>query len=345
MEQPKSSPKRRKSSKLSSSAATPVAIPPDFPLDPELVPPERLADLEVPPPAASVDERIGERDAIDLFLLERGFTPVSKIVLRDSTGHDGVKFIKAYDLQGNTLYIDIDSDENIHVSPTDLTVTQVKSAEKIPISTKLTALECAKLEVCGVGFECDNGICTLIRDGDNMEPQEMNFSVTRAPQTRWGYESGAPVSYPIVRLSEITKNPLLVMKNVEKASLRMAFEAHKTYHSEIMGLTTDWIALKSVMEIMPLGMRAAFKSVLKSMIQLKNHRDNTVRCPANKAKLDLIVWNIHLRQNYLNELLVLTRKMKLFRDQMTRMASELNLQFDEMKARYDEKAMDILKKL
>lgn len=350
MSSPKKSPKRTPKSAVSSPVApvTPVAVlpaavaaaavsSPKVVKEPDLVPPRKvvadqgkLEELKVNTvPADAIP-----KEELDMRLLKRGIVPISRISVKGRT-----KFIKAYDLRGNTFYIDPEEERDTYISPNDLSMVQIEEAESVPTSLTLSALDCAKLDVCGFAFECNNGVCTIRRDPESLETRNEKFAVVKQPQIRWGKEEGLPVAYPIVKLSELLLNPAAVMMHLEKAALRIEFESIKAYNKELMGIEESFSAFAGMLQLMPKAMKLAEKSVNHSMIRLRNFR-NELDVVKDRALYEKLAYNIYLRQRYMNDLLVLTRRMNEQKREFEVLNERLVKQFEEMQAAYNETEMD-----
>jgi len=358
MSSPKKSPKSR-SPKTSPAPVAPVIVPAELE-EPVLIAPPHvrgpndlndmvanqgpLEDLTL-----SSKKLVPPKEDLDHLLLQKGFVPLGSIVIANDDGIKGkVRYIKAYDVFGNTAYIDLEEEEReVYVSPNDLTMIEIRSANTLPLATKLSALDCAKLDVCGMAFECDGGVCTIKRDAGSLESKTTSFAVMKAPQVSWGREEGLAVSYPIVKLSEVLLNPWEVSKRLEKAALRIEYQSIKAYNQEVERLAERFTNVTNVLTVLPKAMSLAERSVTSSMLKLRNissdlRATNGGKGPltaADKAFSTQLAYNVHLRQKYMNDLLVFTRVMNEHKMKVDRLNEDLVKRFEELKEKYNETTM------
>lgn len=188
--------------------------------EPELV--SSVLPEEVAAPPATIDDH----------LRSLGYVPLSqgKVV---SNGE--LKYVKAHDLYGNTVYIDVDElNPSVSVGQADLSYTETIPTET-PLEDVLSRAEGIQLSVPGVVYECQDGICTIRREAktydlkatqytrENAAPGSMTLVTPgsrRLSSLQHAYDGKSPLPHPIVKLSDIELNPTLVRKNTETACLR-----------------------------------------------------------------------------------------------------------------------------
>jgi hypothetical protein len=97
----------------------------------------------------------------------------------------------------------------------------------MPYSVKAKAIDCAKYDVCGVAFNCDDYICILDQD-EKLKPRETNFVFIENNESAVGslVDEEPFISYPVVRLSEIRVNNTLVLKNCDEVTKRLRNTAY-----------------------------------------------------------------------------------------------------------------------
>jgi hypothetical protein len=170
---------------------------------------------------------------VESILLRNGYVVQENIMIRDPKDHDQVGLRRARNKYGDVVMILIDRDQ-VYISPTgkDITLIEKKEVEVVPVSTTMSAYDCVQNEVCGVAMECENGICTAVRDNNNMQPMvtTLEFVTPHAEQSiaqKSVVLDSHVIAYPIVRLSEIEADPKGTMKASHEASLYLRAKAYK----------------------------------------------------------------------------------------------------------------------
>lgn len=181
----------------------------------------------IPPPASTPPNGL----IVESELTNLGYDPVDRIVTEydDPSANTQTKqpmanYIKVVNRRGQIVYIYLDVDGHVCISPDEEILAETTNASLIPHSLKAGAFQSAGLEVCGVAFECINGLCTLIRDDQSMEPLEQNFILK--PEENDEDEpsiliGASPVAYPIVKLSDVLANPKAVEQYTDQATRRI----------------------------------------------------------------------------------------------------------------------------
>lgn len=167
--------------------------------------------------------------SLERELLDAGYAPLSKIVIRTDSGDKRVQYIKAINKKGQKLFILIDGNGYTSARATDLTLIEAHNASIVPYSVKTGAYNCAGKDVCGVAFECgSDAVCVLSRGSQDLTPKESNFVfVEQSVQAAATLEiEGTIMSYPVVRLSEIRANPQLVLANTDTVTRRLRNTAY-----------------------------------------------------------------------------------------------------------------------
>jgi hypothetical protein len=167
--------------------------------------------------AATGDSKIAD------FLNKNGFDVAENLLVADEDGNTKVSTIKVVDIYGHISFIYIDEpDANVGMAPRDQTLVEVPNQAIISESDRGN-YKIAGNNVAGVALDCGNGICTLINEEDPMKPVERNFVYVASNRDKTGTieATGSVIAYPIVRLSEIRKDPTLCIKNINEATCRL----------------------------------------------------------------------------------------------------------------------------
>lgn len=169
-------------------------------------------------------------------LLNAGYAPLSKIVIRTNSGEKRTQYIKAINKKGQKVFILIDVHGYTTARSTDLTLIEAHNASIVPYSLKTGAYNCAGKDVCGVAFECGaDAVCVLARGPQDLTPKEANFVfVEQSEPSAAAIEmDGSIMTYPVIRLSEIRANPALVLVNTDVVTRRLRNSAYTILLQEL----------------------------------------------------------------------------------------------------------------
>ena len=218
---------------------------PMFPTDRSLiVSPVSATTLPIRPTAEIMNQEFEVRDYqgiiansnIETELLNAGYAPLSKIVVRADNGDKRTQYIKAVNKKGQKVFILIDVTGYTTARAADLTLIEAHSASIVPYSLKTGAYNCAGKDVCGVAFECgSDAVCVLARGAQDLTPKEANFVFVEqhAVSAATLESEGSIVTYPVIRLSEIRTNPALVLSNTDIVTRRLR---NTTYVAQLQEL-------------------------------------------------------------------------------------------------------------
>jgi hypothetical protein len=200
--------------------------------------------LPVKPSAEIMNQEFEVRDyqgiiansSLENELLNAGYAPLSKIVIRTDSGDKRTQYIKAINKKGQKVFIMVDVNGYTTARSTDLTLIEAHNASIVPYSLKTGAYNCAGKDVCGVAFECgSDAVCVLSRGATDLTPKEANFVFVEqsAPAAASVEIEGTIMTYPVVRLSEIRANPSLVLANTDTVTRRLR---NTSYTAELQEL-------------------------------------------------------------------------------------------------------------
>jgi len=96
-------------------------------------------------------------------LIDMGYVPISKIVI-NKEGDMEAKYIKVLNKYCQPVYIELDTEGVLSVEKGTVSHIEMKTAMETPYDIRMEALECAGKDVCGVAFECEGGVCTLMKE-------------------------------------------------------------------------------------------------------------------------------------------------------------------------------------
>ena len=161
-----------------------------------------------------------KQSTIDLagIVDKMGYQILGYLICEDD-GSNICQYIKVKDRIGLTMYVEPDVEGMVPISGYHITKTRVVLDGKIPYSLKNGAIEVVSPYVYGVAWECDSEVCILTVDGENREPREKIFVLEEVEN--FDDNLGEPITYPVVKISEILAKPEMIHENIKQASLRL----------------------------------------------------------------------------------------------------------------------------
>lgn len=280
--------------------------------------------LPLKPTVEIMDQEFQVRDyqgiiansSLENELLNAGYAPLSKIVIRSDNGDKRTQYIKAINKKGQKLFILVDVSGYTTARSSDLTLIEAHSASIVPYSLKTGAYNCAGKDVCGVAFECgSDAVCVLARGSQDLTPKEANFVfVEQHASAAATIESeGNIMTYPVIRLSEIRANPTLVLTNTDIVTRRLR---NSTYLADLQELL---IAQESITKLNTAftnfnKMRedAAIK-LNKTLTQLEEYNDIYMANPPTtddtKDRYRKLQYNLAQRNDGITTLLTTMKKV------------------------------------
>ena len=271
-------------------------------------------------------------------LLNAGYAPLSKIVVRTDGGEKRTQYIKAVNKMGQKVFILIDVNGYTTARSSDLTLIEAHNVSIVPYSLKTGAYNCAGKDVCGVAFECgSDAVCVLSRAPDDLTPKEANFVFVEqnAPSAATIESEGTIMTYPVIRLSEIRANPLLVLQNTDAVTRRLR---NSGYTSLLQELATTQQSINKLNEAfvhfnsMRENVATKLNSTLTQLEQWNSvYMSNPPNTDEGKDKYRALQYNLSLRNE---NIAVLLRSMKKIADlhvAIDAIAKEINdiTEFDE----------------
>lgn len=266
-------------------------------------------------------------------LLNAGYAPISKIVIRTDNGDKRTQYIKAINKKGQRVFIKIDVNGYTTARASDLTLIEAHNASIVPYSLKTGAYNCAGKDVCGVAFECgSDAVCVLTRAPEDLTPKEANFVFVeqKAPAAAATVETeeGTIMSYPVILLSEIRANPALVLANTDAVTRRLR---NSTYVAELQELAAVQQAINNLngafVRFNRMREIAATKlnSTLTQLEQWNEfYMSNPPTTDADKDKFRKIQYNLSQRNEGISTLLRLMKKVADKKDDIDGIAKEIN---------------------
>jgi len=176
-------------------------------------PMEVPADLELPvmeKPKEIVEER----------LIAYGYYPLSKIV------EDGEKaiFIKCRNRYGETVYVELDTLGFTSFDKDKMTFVKSGKLNEIPYSIQVGDLDCSKSDICGLVYDCKEGVCVIKNTVSGPVKSEYVYTEKSKDRNLVGSDN---VAHPVIRMSEIVANPEAILKHTHEYVRRLRKQAYQ----------------------------------------------------------------------------------------------------------------------
>lgn len=265
-------------------------------------------------------------------LLNAGYAPLSKIVIRAENGQKRTQYIKAVNKKGQKVFILIDVNGYTTARSSDLTLIESNNSQIIPYSIKTGAYQCADKDVCGVAFECgSDGVCVLTRNQEDLTPKEANFVFVEqhAPSSASiETEDGTIMSYPVIRLSEIRANPSLVFSNTDTVTRRLRNSSYSALLAELTMEQQSIINLNAAFNRFNIIREKAAVQLKQTLTKLENWNDVYINNPPTndefKDKYRDLQYNLAHRNDDIATLLRLIKKVSDKRIDIDLITKEIN---------------------
>lgn len=178
------------------------------------------------PTSQSTVDHPNPDNIVEVQLSRLGYTPVKRIITKGEKG-PVAHYLKATNRRGQTVYIYLDTKGHVSVKDNDEILAESNIASPIPLSLKTGAFRSAGLQVSGIALQCKNGVCCIIRDSSSVNPIEQNFIVQPDDtEEEVSLIVESPITYPIVRLSEILADPKTVENYVEASTRQLQNDSY-----------------------------------------------------------------------------------------------------------------------
>lgn len=171
------------------------------------------------------------QSSLEKELFDLNYAPLQKIIIDNSaqkpdseenSNQQKELFVKAYDLNGNLVYVRITQFGYISDKNNRKTITIGSDAELIPLSVRIGAYECTQKLICGVAFECNNSFC-LVKDPeiDDPSPTTINYALIGDEQTDQVLLTSPTNSdlytvLPVINLEDIRSDPKTILDYTQR---------------------------------------------------------------------------------------------------------------------------------
>jgi len=264
-------------------------------------------------------------------LLNGGYAPLSKIVVRAENGENRTQYIKAVNKKGQKVFILVDVNGYTTARSTDLTLIEANKASIVPYSVKTGAYNCASKDVCGVAFECgSDAVCVLSRNSQDLTPKEANFVFIEQPSTAVGGidKEGSIMAYPVIRLSEIRANPNLVLTNTDIVTRRLRNSSYINELGNLSGIQASIQSLNSTFARFNEVRENVAGKLNTTLTQLERYNDvymmNPPQTDEAKDKYRKLQYNLANRNDGIADLLRVMKRVVDMRAAINAIVEELH---------------------
>jgi hypothetical protein len=186
-----------------------------------------------------VDGKPSLDQAAENQLMQLGYTPIQKINM-DSRNGKHARYIKAYNMLGEVLLIELNTDDIVVESMKDLTMIKSRNGVSLPYSGRMLMSECSKLEGCAISWQCTDGMC-IMENADNGDIVENNYEFVKKFTEQEVVIDNEPVAVPVLHMSDILANPGLTLRTTRKMTHKLRNNAYN-YESQQLKMFKDKLA-------------------------------------------------------------------------------------------------------
>jgi hypothetical protein len=259
--------------------------------------------------------------SIEQNLVEKGFIPIDKILVKDDNNNYSAKYIKVATRNGKLALVELDTEGYVATSDKDLLVIESNNAISVPYSTKNLSLDTLSNELAGVAFVCDDNVCILTRT-EEVVPKETFFVSAEKAGKKEGALENSPIPHPVVRYTEILENPECVMKNINTASAELRKRA---FELAALQVKESRDSLKELNDEMAKFFRsqevaaAQLNTSTKQLEELLKGYNSKCIIDANQDKYTALLYNLRKRHMMADELLLTLGTSVYTKDKLNRL--------------------------
>lgn len=274
---------------------------------------------------------VEENQDIEKALLERGFISLEKILTKNSDEVILCQFIKARDNLGHNIYVELDTTCQdgygyVNVSSADPVLSHSTAASIIPYSLKIGTFEATTSNLHGVAFECDGNVCIMSRKDKSLNPKETIF--TLSDDKKFGVQQNHPVAYPIVKFTEILKNPALVYDNIQKSHNLVRNIAFESSMRDVLNMKKNSDMLEKQINVFNEISKNISSDLHNTISELEKYYNEYMARGINNSlhaeKLKTIKFNLAKRNELLVDYISMCHSMRERSDKVAVLAQEVS---------------------
>lgn len=266
-----------------------------------------------------------------------GYDTIGKIVSYTNSNEMECRYLKTVNSQGQVIYIQPNNDSWMGSEPNDFIVTETDDPSAIPQSIRSGAFLSAAPDVYGVLLEKNGEICAITRSEYNMEPDETvllsinnstPFHSDNNTHDKDTNNNDLTVVYPIVRLSEITTDNDIVIRNTSAVTAKLRNTSYQTCIKNISDMRLTCSEFPKIFDTLYAEIDVSFKKLAKTIRELEVHKadfDNDPPTDANQlSKIPRIEYNLKRRHEMMIELLKVCHNADSHHDQLKQISRKLS---------------------
>lgn len=247
------------------------------------------------------------------------FTIIDKIYVDDETENVKIEYLKAYDPNGNIIFINLDTDINMEASEDIIPYNKIFKASIIPQSVKMGLYKCLDKNICGIMVCSSKGLCAIKHENENARDENLIFSTYQ----------GTPViiqnnfeAYPIINLSDILNNynQTLYYINIITQRIVNSLYVLLTNKSEELVENTN-LYNEKIKNAIDINIRVAKEIANSLQILYKAYNSYTDK---NNDNVKKIIYNIQVRNNLMNKIFSYWNDINNFSDKIKNEINKLD---------------------
>jgi len=265
--------------------------------------------------------------SIEQKLLNLGYTPVDKVVVREGNDEFSAKYIKVMTPTGQGALVELNEEGYVSPGATDLNVVEVKDASSIPYSHKIGTLESVGQEIRGVAFLCEDNVCVVTREEERVTPTETFYIATEKAGDRTAVLDDVPVAYPVVRFKEVVAEPKEVAKSIDKAASDLRKRAYQMAVDELKQVRGSIDELEKALADFDLVQKDAARRLGDSFKELDKYHaqyDKDIVIESNRDRYVRLMKNYHKRHQLLIDLLVTIDRVAMKKHRLAKLTMMIN---------------------
>jgi hypothetical protein len=270
--------------------------------------------------------------SIESQLSKYKYTIIDRVVLKRDDGFRvgyNVEYVKCYDPNGLTVFVMLDVKGSLGVQMPDLTTVHVAKGSSIPLSDKLAANDCAGTGVCGVALECQDELCTILRQNDGSS-KEASFVMTEEYATKTMARDGSAVASVIIRMSEIMQDYKGTLDRTQTASQRIKDNAFQASHDGLVRTMKKAQTLTEGIAKFDSNRKLAYQSLKQGINQLQTYSDKYYSMYTDKTitsqnnnQYNLTIGNLYARNKVFGDIITTTTAFNDLEKEIEAIASKV----------------------
>jgi len=264
---------------------------------------------------------LGNQD-IEIELRTYGLEIAEKIILKESdTYEEHVRYLKVTNSLGESFYILLDSEAIICCNGRCERTMNSTDSKILPDTLRVSTIDRMNLIVSGQVFECDGSICTLQRKTE--ETQSFQENVVGNALT----DKLNPISYPLIRLSDIRGNPGIV---INAASENYRETRNIIYNRLLNDLSETQVSISSYTKLTDAffknfnGTSSSFRDAVSLLEKrIKTYIEKGNLSTDEMEQLNLYYYNLKVRNQMLETFIGMGERFNQINSEITMKLSEL----------------------